>query len=61
MERLAWDSGSGTASAKGEATVIAEYFDSNAPVERHVPLEVDVGMRDGRALITRLALFPAVR
>ena len=58
VETLAWNTQPGTASAKGEATVVAEYFDQNAPVERRVPVELDVAMRDGRALITRLALFP---
>lgn len=61
LERLAWNSQPGSASAKGEATVVAEYFDQNAPVERHVPVELDVGVRDGRVLITRLALFPVAK
>lgn len=58
LERLSWDTQSGAAHAKGEATVTAEYFDSNAPLERHVDVELDIGMRDGRPRITRLALFP---
>jgi hypothetical protein len=58
LERLAWNTESGAARARGEATVIAEYFDRTAPVERRVEVELDIGVRDGQVRITRLSLFP---
>ena len=58
VERLTWDTQSGAARAKGEATVTAEYFDQSAPVQRRVDVELDIAMREGRPRITRLALFP---
>jgi DnaJ domain len=58
VERLTWNREDGAAKAKGEATVIAEYFDQTSPVQRHVDVELDIAMREGRARITRLALFP---
>jgi hypothetical protein len=61
LERLAWNTESGAAKARGEATVIAEYFDRSAPVERRVDVELDIGVRDGQARITRLSLFPESR
>jgi len=61
LERLAWNTESGAAKARGEATVIAEYFDRNGPVERRVDVELDIGLRDGQARITRLSLFPESR
>ena len=61
IEKLAWNSQTGTAHAKGEATVHAEYFDSSAPVERRVEMELDIVLRDGRARIRRLSLFPDAR
>ena len=61
LERLAWSTESGAAKARGEATVIAEYFDRNGPVERRVDVELDIGVRDGQARITRLSLFPESR
>lgn len=61
LERLAWNMQSGAAKARGEATVVAEYFDRTAPVERRVDVELDIGLRDGQARITRLSLFPESR
>lgn len=61
VESLAWSTHAGSAAAKGEATITAEYFDQSTPVERRVPVEVDVAVRQGRPLITRLALFPLPR
>ena len=58
VERLTWNREAGAAKAKGEATVTAEYFDQSAPVQRRVDVELDIAMREGRARITRLALFP---
>lgn len=61
IEKLAWNSQTGKAHAKGEATVHAEYFDQTAPVERRVDMELDIVLRDGRARIRRLSLFPDAR
>jgi hypothetical protein len=61
LERLAWNTESGAAQARGLATVTAEYFDRTSPVERRVDVELDIRVRDGRARITRLSLFPESR
>jgi len=58
VERLTWNRADGEAKAKGEATVFADYFDQSSPVQRRVDVELDIAMREGRARITRLALFP---
>jgi curved DNA-binding protein CbpA len=58
VERLTWNREEGAAKAKGEAMLVAEYFDQTAPVQRRVDVEMDIAMREGRARITRLALFP---
>lgn len=58
LERLTWNREAGAAKAKGEATVTVEYFDQTAPVQRRVDVELDIAIRDGRARITRLTLFP---
>ncbi len=61
LERLAWKAHPGSARAKGEATIVAEYFGETAPVERRVDVEIDIVFRDGRARIAGLALFPGRR
>ena len=43
--------------ARGEGTVQAEYFD-RAPLERRVDVEMDIVMREGKARLTHLSLFP---
>jgi len=57
VNTLGWQLGGVSAQARGEAALSAEYFDQRA-VERRVPVEVDIALRDGRPRITRLALFP---
>ena len=61
VERLAWNATDGTLKARGEATVQAEYFDRVAPIERRVGMEMDIVLRDGKARLTRLSLFPDAR
>jgi curved DNA-binding protein CbpA len=61
LERLTWSGADGIMKAQGEATIQAEYYDSPAPVERRVDVEMDIALRDGKARLTRLALFPEVR
>jgi hypothetical protein len=61
IEKLAWNAQPGSAHAKGEATVLAEYFGETAPVERRVQMELDIVLRDGHARIRRLSLFPDAR
>jgi curved DNA-binding protein CbpA len=61
IEKLAWNAQTGTAQARGEATVHAEYFDQAAAVERRVEMELDIVLRDGEARIRRLSLFPDAR
>jgi hypothetical protein len=57
IERLAWNTSPGAATAKGEATVRAQYAD-RAPLERRVDVQMDIVLRDGKARIRSLALFP---
>jgi hypothetical protein len=61
VERLAWNASDGTLKARGEATVEAEYFDRTAPLERRTDLEMDIVLREGKARLTRLSLFPDTR
>jgi curved DNA-binding protein CbpA len=61
VESLNWSNASGMTQARGEATVQAEYFDSPGTLERRVEVEMDIALRDGRARITRLSLFPGTR
>ena len=58
MERLQWRSAGSSAQARGEATVLADYVDGRPRLERRVPVELDIALRDGQARITRLVLFP---
>ena len=58
MERLQWRSAGTSAQARGEATVLADYVDGRPRLERLVPVELDIALRDGQPRITRLVLFP---
>ncbi|MDQ3028046.1 MAG: hypothetical protein M3R58_16285, partial [Pseudomonadota bacterium] len=59
MDRLRWQTGPRVAQARGDATIIADYSDGAGKVERKVPVEIDIALRDGQARITRLLLFPS--
>jgi len=61
VNNLAWQTAEKSAQAKGEATVLAEYFDPPGTLERRVEMEMDIAVRDGMPKITRLSLFPDVR
>jgi len=61
VNNLAWRTAEHSAQAKGEATVVAEYFDTPGMLERRVDVEMDIALRDGMPKITRLSLFPDVR
>ena len=58
MERLGWRNNGALAEARGEATVVAEYPDGRPRLERRVPIELDIALRNGEPRITRLVLFP---
>jgi len=58
MERLQWRNAGNSAEARGEATVLADYMDGRPRLERRVPVELDIALRDGQARITRLVLYP---
>ena len=58
VDDLAWQVAPGAVHAKGVATVVAEYFDPPGLRERRVEVEMDIALRDGRAAITRLTLYP---
>ena len=58
MNRLSWQTAAQTAQARGDANVIADYADGGGKLERRVDIEIDIGVRDGQARITRLSLFP---
>ena len=55
---LDWQMQDRAAHARGMALVQAEYYAEPGTTERKVDLEMDVAMRDGKARITRLTLFP---
>lgn len=57
IDRLAWNATPGAASARGAATVRAEYAD-RAPLEKRVDMEIDIVLRDGKPRLARLSLFP---
>ena len=61
MNRLNWQSAAQSAQARGDATVFADYTDGGGKLERRVDVEIDIGMRDGQARITRLLLFPVAQ
>ena len=58
VKNLAWRAADSSTRAKGEATVSAEYFDERGVQERKVEVEMDIALRDGKAKLTRLSLFP---
>jgi len=61
MDRLDWQTAADAALARGEATLIAEYADGSGKLERKVPVELDIAMRDGQARLTRLNLYPEIK
>ena len=62
MDHLDWEAGPGqTARARGEATLLADFADGSGKLERKVPVELDIAMRDGQARLTRLTLYPEPR
>jgi hypothetical protein len=61
LDHLAWQEDGGKSRAQGEATIVAEYLSDAGPTSRKVPVEMDIAIRDGKARITRLVLFPNVR
>jgi hypothetical protein len=61
VDRLDWRTEGDLAHLRGDATVSAEYVDGRGSLERKVPLEIDVSLRDGQARMTALALFPEVK
>jgi hypothetical protein len=58
IERLDWQNAAGVAQARGEAIVLAEYPDGRARLERRVPVELDIVMKDSQPRISRMVLFP---
>jgi hypothetical protein len=58
VDSLAWQTAADAAHARGMATLTTEYFDTPGVKEQRVDVEMDIALRDGRAVITRLALFP---
>lgn len=58
VDKLEWQTAALSAHAKGEATVQAEFFEEPRVLERRVDVELDIGLRDGEAKITRLRLYP---
>ena len=58
VHTLGWQLDHGSARARGEVGVSAQYVGEASAVERRVPVEVDIALREGRPRITRLALFP---
>jgi hypothetical protein len=58
VERLEWQATAETARVWGDATLIAQYTDGSGNLERKVPIEIDIALRNGEAGITRLMLFP---
>ena len=58
VNNLAWHTVNDSAQARGVATVSAEYFDERGSLERKVDVELDIALRDGKAKLTRLTLFP---
>jgi len=61
MDHLDWQTAPDTARARGEATLIAELADGSGKLERKVPVELDIAMRDGQARLTRLNLYPEIK
>ena len=61
LTRVSWETGTQSAHARGEAALYAEYADAGGKIERNVPLELDVIVRNGGPRIARLSLFPHAR
>jgi hypothetical protein len=60
MDRLQWTVDAQSASARGDATVVADMTDGSK-LERKTDVVLDLRLRGGQTRITRLALFPDVR
>jgi outer membrane biosynthesis protein TonB len=58
VNNLAWQTDERSARARGEATLVTEYFDTPGTVERKVEVEFDIALAGGAPRITRLSLFP---
>jgi hypothetical protein len=61
MDRLDWQTAPQAAQARGQATLVADAAEGTTRIERKVDVEIDIGMRNGQARITRLSLFPDVK
>ena len=61
LDRVDWQTGAESARLRGAATVIAEYVDGRGALERQVPIEIEISLREGQARMTSLSLFPEVR
>jgi hypothetical protein len=61
VDRLTWKSGPQSASAQGDATLVADFVDNRSRLERKVDLDLEVAMRNGQARLTRLTLYPDAR
>ena len=61
VDRLDWQTDPEAARARGEATITAEYTDGRGSLERKVPIEIAISLRDGQARMTQLVLFPEVQ
>ena len=58
LKKLDWQSGSTSAQAQGQATVLAEYVDAPGNLEREIDVEMEIALRNGQPRITHLTLFP---
>jgi hypothetical protein len=58
IDRLTWQTGAGLAQARGEAVVLAEFQDGRPRLERRVPVELDIVLREAQPRIARMVLFP---
>jgi hypothetical protein len=61
LDRLTWKPGPQSASAQGDATLMADFVDNRARLERKVDLDLEVVVRNGQPRLTRLTLFPDTR
>jgi hypothetical protein len=58
VKSLDWQEASTSTRAHGEATVQADYVDTPGSLDREVPVEMEIALRNGQAKITRLTLYP---
>jgi hypothetical protein len=58
IDNLTWTTSNDAAHARGQATVIADYNDDTAHLERQIDVELDIDLAGGRARFTKLSLFP---